>query len=347
MVTKVGIDLGYANITLSDVVAGILREPSVALIDKNTRRIISVGNAAENQNVSLGSGATLVRPFRNGLLYSADLTEEIMKNALGALKGSEKIRCLIGVPSTLLPKQLTSVLEMLQRAGADECYAVDRAAAALIGAGYSPAMSVVSVNIGAAFTEIAVFHNGKVILSASEDVGGEAFDEAVRQYVLEEGGVNISLSVARTIKERLGAVWKGKKNESIEIEGVLALTGNVIKMNISSEDLLGVFEKPLQKLIYGIANVVKKIPTDYVEEIFTNGIVLSGGGAELYGLDRMIAKVLGIAVTRPTSPIDSVAMGLARINTFLPSKMRSSNKNVTNQLAKLYDAKQKKSKSKG
>lgn len=337
MVTKIGLDLGYANITLSDAAAGIYREPSIALIDKQTHRIISVGNSAMDGDPN-GEGL-LVRPFKNGLLFDGKITKSIIDNAVRAALPAERLRCVLGVPSDLLPKQEKELMSMLNASGVTTCLAVNRALAALIGAGYSPLMSVISVNVGAANTEIAVLHEGAVIHSACERIGGEDFDKAVKQYILEQGDVNVSLSVARAIKERLGAVWQGKDNDSIEIEGTLALTGNKVKMSVSTEDIVGVFEKPLHKLLKAVADAVKRIPLDYVEDVFKNGIVLSGGGALLYGIDTMMSKVLGVSVTVPDEPMDSVAKGLSRINTFIPMHLRTGNKNVTAQVAKYYESK--------
>ena len=213
----------------------------------------------------------------------------------------------------------------------------NRAVAALIGAGYSPQMSVISVNVGASHTEIAVFHGGAITQSVSVPVGGEDFDKVVKQYVLDQGDVNVSLSVARAIKEKLGSVWVGREEESIEIEGVLSLTGNKVRMTVSTEDIVGVFEKPLYTLLREIADVIKKIPLDHVEQTFENGIVLTGGSALIYGLDTMMNKVLGIPVTQPTDAIDSVAKGLARINNFIPVKGRATNKNITSMIPKYYE----------
>ena len=340
MITKIGLDLGYANITLSNVAAEVYREPSVVLLDKNTRRVISVGNvAAVGGEEIYREDGVLVRPFKNGLLYSSDLTREIIRHAISSIGVSEKIRCVIALPSDLISKQEGEIFRMLNDAGVEECYSVTPAVAALIGAGYSPTISAVSVNIGASYTEIAVLHKGEIVVSAREAIGGEDFDKAVKDYILEQGDMAVSLLVARTIKERLGAVWQGKANESIDIEGTLSLTGSKVKMSICTEDIVGVFEKPLQKLLLFIANIVKKIPTEIVEDVFENGIVLTGGGAEIYGLDTMINKVLGISVTKPIKPIDSVAKGLARINTFIPLKMRGGAKNITSQLSKFYESK--------
>ena len=107
-------------------------------------------------------------------------------------------------------------------------------------------------------------------------------------------------------------------------------------MSVSSEDILGVFTDPLYELINSVADAVKEIPITCVEEIFANGIILSGGGAELFGLDKMMAKVLGIDVTLANNPSDCVARGLALVNSFLPIKMRGNGKNITLQLAKFY-----------
>ena len=147
-----------------------------------------------------------------------------------------------------------------------------------------------------------------------------------------------SLYDARAIKEAIGAVWDGRNAPPITVSGSLALTGTTIKMTIGSEDILGVFEKPLRTLLQAIADGVKKIPTDYVEEIFENGIILTGGGALLYGLNKMIGKVFSINVCLPKTPEDAVAKGLLLINTFLPAKMRGNGKNITANLLKHYNA---------
>lgn len=342
MVTKIGLDLGYANITLSDVVAEIYREPSVALIYKNARpdarRIISVGNDAVNSDGEAIGGADgiLVRPFKNGILFDQQLTKEIINNAIKAVKPAEKIRCIIGVPSDFLPKQEKELFTMLTEAGVDTALSVARPVAAIIGAGYSPMMSVISVNIGAQSTEVAVMHKGEIIHLERTQIGGEDFDQAVKQYILDQGDVNISLQVARAIKERLGAVWKGKANESIDIEGTLSLTGNRLRMSVATEDIVGVFEEPLKKIINAIINAVRKIPADMYSAISDNGIVITGGGAELYGMEQLLEKVLGISVTKPANAIDAVAKGLSRINGFLPLKIHINNKNITDQVAKFY-----------
>ena len=337
MVTKIGLDLGYANITLSDASSGIYREPSVALINKETRRIIAVGSSAMASEGA--ENGVLVRPFKNGLLFDHQITSGIISNAVKAVLPAERVRCVIGVPSDILPKQEKELFSMLTSAGVTDCYSVNRAVAALVGAGYSPLMSVVSVNVGAFSTEIAVFNNGAITHTVREDVGGEDFDKAVKQYIFEQGDVNVSLSVARAIKEKLGSVWSGKPEESVDIEGTLSLTGNRVRMSISTEDIVGVFEKPLHKLIMAVATAIKKIPLDNVESTFKNGIVLTGGGAMIYGLDIMMSKVLGIAVTMPDDAIDSVAKGLSRINSFIPVRGKAAGKNVTSLVSKYYEDK--------
>ena len=339
MVTKIGLDLGYANITLSDVTSGIYREPSVALINKDTRRIISVGESAINNDVDHGEEGLLVRPFKNGLLFDHKITQSIINNAVKAVLPADRIRCVVGVPSDFLAKQEKVLYGMLNNAGVTDCFAVNRALAALIGAGYSPLMSVISVNVGASSTEIAVMHDGVITRTKRESIGGENFDKAVKQYIFDQGDVNVSLSVARAIKEKLGSVWSGKTSESVDIEGTLSLTGNRVKMSVSTEDIVGVFERPLHALLMAVAEVIKQIPLDHVEEIFKNGIVLTGGGSLIHGLDIMMSNVLGVPVTRPDDAMDCVAKGLSRINSFIPVKGRSASKNITSLVAKYYESK--------
>ena len=347
MVTKIGLDLGYANITLSDVMAEIYREPSVALIYKNARpdarRVISVGEEAvySNGEAICGADGIMVRPFKNGMLFDQQLTQEIINNAIKAVKPADNIRCVVGVPSDFLPKQEKELFAMLSEAGVKTSLAVVRSVAAIIGAGYSPSISVISVNIGAQSTEVAVMHKGEIVYLAKNAVGGEDFDKEVKNYILQQGDVNISLQVARAIKERLGAVWKGKPNDSIDIEGTLSLTGNRLKMSVATEDIVGVFERPLKSIIDAIVDAVKKIPADMCGDIAENGIILTGGGAELYGIDILLSKVLGLPVTKPQGAIDCVAKGLSRINSFLPANLKINNKNITNQIPKYYEGSKK------
>ena len=338
MVTKIGLDLGYANITISDVTAGIYREPSVALVDKSTRRIVAVGNNAMSADSAEGD-LMLVRPFKNGLLFDQQITYGVIENAVRAVLPAEKVRCIIGVPADFLPKQEKELFGMMGEAGISESYSVNRAVAALIGAGYSPTISAISVNIGASGTDIVVLYGGKIIHSSRAQIGGEDFDKAVKQHILEQGDVNVSLSVARAIKEKLAAVWQGKEDESIDIEGTLSLTGSRVKMNITTEDIVGVFEKALCSLFSALADAIKQISIDYVEEIFENGIILTGGGALVYGLDKLMSKILGVSVKVPADPIDCVAKGLSRINAFMPMRMRSNNKNITANISKYYETK--------
>ena len=343
MTVKVGLDLGYANFTVSDVSAGIFREPSVALVDQNSHQILAVGSAASESGDWAddipAAGAILVRPFKNGILYSSDLTQEMIDHVMKVFRaGENKVRCFVGIPSDFVPKQTAVLLSMVQKAGADEVYAVKRSMAALIGAGYSPTISAISVNVGASRTEIMTLCGGRILAAVSAPIGGEDFDKAVKKFVSEQGDFNISLSVARAIKEKLGAVWEGKTSESLTIDGTLSLTGNKVRMTIATEDILDVFREPLAAFIGAVADVVKRIPSEDVDAVFHNGIILTGGGAELYGLDKMLSHVLGIRVTSPQAPIDSVAKGLSRIGTFLPSGLRSG-REITDRLAKYYEAK--------
>ncbi len=333
MVNKIGLDLGYANITISDASLEVVREPSVALLDGRTRRILSVGNAA--MSTSSADGA-LVRPLKNGILYSAEFTEQIIKNTLKPFLGGADIRCVFGIGAELKPKHLSQLCAILHDAGVKDCYFVNRALAAVVGAGFIPTMSVVSVNIGARATEIAILHEGEIVYSATENIGGEDFDEAVREYILKNGELTITLQDARAIKESIGAVWDGRNAEPIEVTGTLALTGNRIHMSIATEDILGVFERPLHDLLKAIAVPMRELDPKYIDAVIENGIVLTGGGANLYGLDKMMRNVFKLPATLMKDADDCVARGLAAISGFLPVRMRSEGKDITERIPELF-----------
>ncbi len=334
MVTKIGLDLGYANITLSDASLEVVREPSVALLDGNTRRILSVGSVAMSTCTQDGS---LVRPLRNGILYSAEFTEQIIAKSLESLPKGADIRCAFGIGASFNSRQLTQLASILHSAGVKECFFVNRALASIVGAGFVPTMSVVSVNIGAKSTEIAILHEGKIVYSATENIGGEDFDEAVREYILKNGELNISLQDARAIKESIGAVWEGREAEPIEVTGTLALTGNRIHMSICTEDILGVFEKPLYDLLNAVAVPLRRLDAKYIDAVLENGIVLTGGGSQLFGLDKMMRNVFKLPATQMKDADDCVARGLAAIAGFLPVKTRSEGKDITAKIPELYN----------
>ncbi len=333
MVNKIGLDLGYANITLSDASLEVVREPSVALLDGATRRILSVGSEAME---SVNAQNRLVRPLRNGILYSLEFTEQIIKNTLARLKGGTDIRCCFGIGADFNQKQLSQLADILHGAGVTECYFVNRAMAAIVGSGFIPTMSVCSVNIGAKRTEVAILYKGAVVYSATEDIGGEDFDLAVQEYILKNGELNISLQDARAIKESIGAVWEGRNAEPIEVTGTLALTGNRIHMSINTEDILGVFEKPLYDLLNAVAVALRRLEAKYIDAMLENGVVLTGGGAQLFGLDKMMRNVFKLPVSTMKDPDDLVARGLAAIASFLPVKMRSEGKDITAKIGDLY-----------
>ena len=333
MVNKIGLDLGYANITLSDASLEVVREPSVALLDKDTRRILSVGNTAMEMATADNQP---VRPLKNGILYSVEFTEQIIKSVLSRLKNSTDIRCVFGIGADFNQKQIAQLRDILHSAGVKECFFVNRAMAAVIGAGFIPTMSVCSVNIGAKRTEVAILHKGEVVYSASKPIGGEDFDLAVQEYILKNGELNIALQDARKIKESIGAVWEGRCSEPIDVTGTLVLTGNRIHMSINTEDILGVFEKPLYELLNAVAIPMRRLEAKYIDAVLENGILLTGGGAELFGLDKMMRNVFKLPVSTMKAPDDLVARGLAAIASFLPVKMRHEGKDITEKIGELY-----------
>ncbi len=340
MLFKIGIDLGYANTTLiGTATADIIRQPSVITVDNVTHRMVSLGDEAMEIAMNTEDGeALLLRPFRYGMLHSSDNTQDIIRAILKRVRrpADTKIRAIIGVPANFTAGQERHLFSIMQDCDIAECYAVKRAYSAMIGSGYAPDTSCLSVNIGALNTEICLVHKGKVVFNRTEEIGGENFDKAVQKYILEQGEVSVTLAVARAIKERIGAVWHGREAQSISISGVLALTGNTINMSISTEDILGVFEEPVSKVILAVANAVKSIPYDMVDDVFENGIVISGGGACLYGMSKMLQNVLGVKVSLSQNATDAVQRGFVKIHSYLPERMRSNCKDITTSVLKYY-----------
>ncbi|GEM_PF-3503438 len=329
MITKIGVDFGAAYITLCDAACDISREHSFALIDKQTNALLALGDDTLSDN---GKDGIVVSPFSKGLMEYPEITSRFIEDIVKAVSPADRIRALVALPSDMPPKAVKDFFTLFYDAGISEAFGIKRAYAAFLGAGGNPLGNAVSVNIGASSTDICVLYHGDVILANRVSAGGRDFDMAVSEYVEKQAEVSISNAVATSMKEKLGAVWPGRPSESVRIEGILSLTGNKVSMDITTEDIVGVFEKPLQKIMMAIAETVKEIPTDKITEIFETGIVLSGGGALLFGMDRMVNKVLDIPTHTVMCADTAVARGLARIHSYLPVRLRIGGKDITEKI---------------
>ncbi len=329
MITKIGVDFGAAYITLCDSACDISREHSLALIDKQNNALLALGDDTLLQNDKDG---IVVSPFSKGLAEYPEIAFRFIEDVVRAVSPADRIRALTALPSDMSLKAVKEFFTLFYDAGISEVFGIRRAYAAFLGAGGSPLGSGVSVSIGASSTDVCILHKGDILVSSRVPAGGYDFDNAVAEYVRKQADVTISNAVASSIKEKLGAVWPGRPNETVHIEGILSLTGNKVAMDIGTEDIVGVFDKPLQKILMAIADAVKRIPPEAVTDVFSTGIVLSGGGALLFGIDRMIEKVLEIPTHTVMDAETAVARGLARIHSYLPVRLRIGGKDITEKI---------------
>ena len=316
MYKNLGIDLGASRIVLSADGAGILTSENVPL--HSSREDVSPMGSGKNagQRIAGGGGeATRRRGIERPLV--SEYTSEIIKNMLATYgNGDVGGSCvLLGIPCRFSEMEENALTEMAVAAGAKEAYLVYSPLAALAGNGLDLGMGAVVVDIGATTTNILIVCYGRIFCKKTVAVGGESFDRAIAEYILKKHKVEIAPDVAETAKIKVGTVWVGNERRTTEVHGRDITNGDYCSAHISSDEMFTALEEPMAILMEGICDAITKIPPDYVREIFDTGILLSGGGCLLDGIDRMISGVTGINTVRLNDPADTTARGLAILAT--------------------------------
>ena len=310
----IGIDLGTASVLVYVDGSGIvLNEPSVVAIDKNTDCIVKIGKEAQ---VMLGrnpSNIEVVRPLRDGVIDRYDVTEKMIQHFIQRASGSAIInpRLVICIPTGISEVEERAVIDAGTNAGARKTCLVAEPVAAAVGAGvdiHSPTGNMI-VDIGGGTTDIAVISMGGIVVSRSIKIAGDKFDEAIMQYVRRKYNIAIGESTAERIKIAIGAVYEHKDAKVIQIKGRCLLSGLPKQIELSSKEMLEAMMEPISAIFDAICSVVEATPPELVGDILKNGIILTGGGSQLYGLDRLMSDVIEIRTRVAKDPVKCVANG--------------------------------------
>ena len=311
----IGIDLGTATVLVYVKGRGIvLKEPSVVAIDKNTDRILKVGRAAQQMLGRTPGNITAIRPLRDGVISQYDVTLRMIQYFIKRACGSSiifKPRVIICVPSGITEVEERAVVDAATQAGAKRTYLIEEPVAAAIGAGIdiSQPNGHMVVDIGGGTTDIAVTSLGGVVVSESIKVAGDKFDEAIIRYVRKQHNVLIGERTAEEIKIKVGAVWQRDEERVIEVKGRCLLQGLPRVVRISSAEIPHALEDPIRSIIEAVCSVIERTPPELIGDVLNNGIVMTGGGSLLYGLDRLIAHVTGIKTRVADKAVSCVAIG--------------------------------------
>ncbi len=310
----IGIDLGTATVLVYVQGKGIvLKEPSVVAIDQNTDKILKVGREAQMMLGRTPGNITAIRPLRDGVIsqyeYTLRMIQYFIKKACGSSFFAPRV--IICVPSGITEVEERAVVDAATQAGAKKTYLIEEPVAAAIGAGIdiSSANGNMIVDIGGGTTDVAVISLGGVVVSESIKVAGDRFDEAIIRYVRRRHNVLIGERTAEEIKIKVGAAWQRDEPRMIEVKGRCLVQGLPRVVRISSLEMPDALEEPITAIIEAVCSVIERTPPELVGDILYNGIVMTGGGSLLYGLDRLIANVTGIKTRVAERAVSCVALG--------------------------------------
>jgi len=312
---KIGIDLGTANVLVFVQGQGItVREPSVVAIDSEDR-IIAVGNDAKEMLGRTPGSITAIRPMRDGVIADYVVTEAMLryfikKGTAGKISfGRPDV--LVSVPAGSTSVEKRYVLDAARQAGAGKAYLIEEPMAAAIGAELpisGPSGNMI-VNIGGGTVEIAVISMSDIVVAKSHRVGGNRFDEAIALYIRRKYNVMIGDRTAEQVKVEIGSALPLEEELTMSVKGRDMIAGLPREVLITSTEITEAMEVPLRNLTDAIRGVLEQTPPELSADIIDKGIVLSGGGALLRNIDRLITTVTGVATHVAPDPLSCVAKG--------------------------------------
>ena len=314
-----GIDLGTANTLVYIKGKGIvLREPSVVAINKNTGKVLAVGNEAKNMIGRTPGNIVAIRPMKDGVIADFDVTEKMLRHFIekvGAKNSFKSPRIVVCFPSGVTEVEKRAIYEATKSAGAREAYLMEEPMAAAIGAGLpvnEPTGSMV-VDIGGGTTEVAIISLGGIVTSMSLRVAGDELDQAIIAYIKKQYNLMIGERTAENIKIELGSAYDlGETRENMQIRGRDLISGLPKVVEISEDEVREALREPVCSIIDAIKTTLEKTPPELAADIMDKGIMLTGGGAMLKGIDELIANETHMPVNIAEIPLDCVAVGAGK-----------------------------------
>lgn len=321
--TDIGIDLGTASILVYIKDKGVvLKEPSVVAFDRDTNKIKAIG---ENARLMLGrtpGNIVAVRPLRQGVISNYTVTEKMLKYFMQKAVGRRtfrKPRICVGVPSGVTEVEQKAVEDAAYQAGAREVAIIEEPIAAAIGAGIDiakPCGNMV-VDIGGGTSDIAVISLGSTVVSTSIKIAGDNFDEAIVRYMRKKHKLLIGERSAEDLKIKIGSCFKRTEADAMDINGRDLVTGLPKTIRATSTEMEEALRETTSQIVDAIHSVLEKTPPELAADIADRGIVLTGGGSLLRGLEDLIADKTGINTMTAEDPMTAVAVGTGKYVEFI------------------------------
>jgi rod shape-determining protein MreB len=316
--SDMGIDLGTATVLVHLRGKGIvLHEPSVVAIDQNTRKVLAVGEAAQKMLGRTPGNIVATRPLREGVIADFDVTEIMLRHFISKVCDRRRLlrpRVIVCIPAATTTVEQKAVVEAVMRSGVRDAFLIEEPRAAAMGAGldiFQPSGHMV-IDIGGGTTDVAVLSLGEAVVTESARVGGDKFDEAIARYIKKEFNLLIGERSAEALKIQIGTAFAGNRTLEMEVRGRDMIAGLPRSVLVKTEHLVEAVREPLEAVIDCVHHVLEITPPELVGDIIDHGIVLTGGGSMLDGLDKLLTRETGVHVYLAEDPIGSVVIGTGR-----------------------------------
>ena len=327
MAFDIGIDLGTASILVYVKGKGVvLKEPSVVAFDRDTNRIKAIGEEARLMLGRTPGNIVAVRPLRQGVISDYTLTEKMLKYFIQKAVGKQRFRkplISICVPSQVTEVERKAVEDAAFQAGARDVKIIEEPIAAAIGAGIDIARPCgnMIVDIGGGTSDIAVISLGGTVVSASIKIAGDDFDDAIVRYMRKKHNLLIGERTAEDIKIRIGSAYPRPESVTVDVRGRNLVTGLPKTITVTSEETEEALKDTTSQIVEAVHSVLEKTPPELAADIADRGIVLTGGGSLLYGLEELIESKTGITTMTAEDPMTAVAIGTGRYVEFLSGEV--------------------------
>ena len=327
MAFDIGIDLGTASILVYVKGKGVvLKEPSVVAFDRDTNRIKASGEEARLMLGRTPGNIVAVRPLRQGVISDYTVTEKMLKYFIQKAVGKQRFRkplISICVPSQVTEVERKAVEDAAFQAGARDVKIIEEPIAAAIGAGIDIARPCgnMIVDIGGGTSDIAVISLGGTVVSASIKIAGDDFDDAIVRYMRKKHNLLIGERTAEDIKIRIGSAYPRPESVTVDVRGRNLVTGLPKTITVTSEETEEALKDTTSQIVEAVHSVLEKTPPELAADIADRGIVLTGGGSLLYGLEELIESKTGITTMTAEDPMTAVAIGTGRYVEFLSGEV--------------------------
>lgn len=331
LTTDIGIDLGTASILVYIKGKGVvLKEPSVVAFDRDTNQIKAIGEEARLMIGRTPGNIVAVRPLRQGVISDYVVTEKMLKYFIKKAVGKKmlrKPRISVCIPSGATEVEKKAVEDAAYEAGAREVSIIEEPVAAAIGSGIDIARACgnMIVDIGGGTADIAVISLGGTVVSTSVKTAGDDFDEAIVRYMRKKHNLLIGERTAEDIKIKIGCAYKRPELVTIEVRGRNLVTGLPKTIMVTSDEMLEALREPAMQIVDAVHSVLERTPPELAADVYDRGIVMTGGGSLLNGLDALIEEKTGISTVIAEDPLTAVAVGTGKFIEFMHSQRNSKN----------------------